>query len=193
MNNIAGFRVDQKKCIGCGACVKVCPGGLLSLDERRKPCITGADSFGWNGCWKCEHCLAVCPGGAIEVLGKKPENSLSVPDYMETEQVMNTLIANRHSCRRYQNRAVDSAVIEDMLCRLGNAPNGGNKQQVEFTLIDDMEQMNEFRNLAYKEMERLAENGVYPEGFDKKTYEDMKRWEQSVRPEKKKLRSKKVL
>ena len=42
-------------------------------------------------------------------------------------------------------------------------------------------------------MERLAENGVYPEGFDKKTYEDMKRWEQSVRPEKKKLRSKKVL
>ena len=115
MNNIAGFRVDQKKCIGCGACVKVCPGGLLSLDEHRKPCITGADSFGWNGCWKCEHCLAVCPGGAIEVLGKKPENSLSVPDYMETEQVMNTLIANRHSCRRYQNRAVDSAVIEDML------------------------------------------------------------------------------
>ena len=168
MNNIAGFRVDQKKCIGCGACVKVCPGGLLSLDEHRKPCITGADSFGWNGCWKCEH-------------------------YMETEQVMHTLIANRHSCRRYQNRAVDSAVIEDMLCRLGNAPNGGNKQQVEFTLIDDVEQMNEFRNLAYKEMERLAENGVYPEGFDKKTYEDMKRWEQSVRPEKKKLRSKKVL
>ena len=133
------------------------------------------------------------PRGAIEVLGKKPENSLSVPDYMETEQVMNTLIANRHSCRRYQNRAVDSAVIEDMLCRLGNAPNGGNKQQVEFTLIDDRAKMNEFRNLAYKEMERLAENGIYPEGFDKKTYEDMKRWEQSVRPEKKKLRSKKVL
>ena len=90
---------------------------------------------------------------------------------------MNTLIANRHSCRRYQNRAVDSAVIEDMLCRLGNAPNGGNKQQVEFTLIDDMEQMNDFRNLAYKEMERLAESGVYPEGFDRRSYEDMKRWE----------------
>ena len=187
------FQVDESKCVGCGLCQLACPSMLIEMNEHKKPSLKPVISMDWYGCWGCQHCLTVCPNGAISVLGKKPENSLSVPDYMETEQVMNTLIANRHSCRRYQNRAVDSAVIEDMLCRLGNAPNGGNKQQVEFTLIDDMEQMNEFRNLAYKEMERLAENGVYPEGFDKKTYEDMKRWEQSVRPEKKKLRSKKVL
>jgi nitroreductase len=70
-----------------------------------------------------------------------------------------------------------------MIARLGNAPNGGNKQQVEFTLIDDREQMKIFRELAYGEMERLAKQGIYPEGFDRESYDDMKRWEQTVRPD----------
>ena len=70
-----------------------------------------------------------------------------------------------------------------MLQMLGNAPNGGNKQQVQFALIDDREQMNAFRRLAYTEMDRLSDAGVYPAGFDKTSYEDMKRWEKTVRPE----------
>jgi nitroreductase len=96
---------------------------------------------------------------------------------------MDALIANRHSCRRYQKRNVERKIIDDMIARLANAPNGGNKQQVEFTLIDDMEQMDVFRHLAYTEMEKLAAQGIYPEGFDKASYEDMKRWEQTVRPD----------
>ncbi len=78
---------------------------------------------------------------------------------------------------------VDAAVINDMLTRLANAPNGGNKQQVEFTLIDDRIQMNRFRHLAYSRMEELAAQGIYPKGFDKESYEDIKHWEKTVRPD----------
>ena len=46
-----------------------------------------------------------------------------------------------------------------------------------------MEQMDYFRNIAYREMERLAAQGLYPEGFGKEAYEDMKRWEKTVRPD----------
>lgn len=60
---------------------------------------------------------------------------------------------------------------------------GGNKQQVEFTLIDDRGQMNHFRQLAYSRMEELAARGIYPKGFDKEAYEDMKRWKKTVRPD----------
>jgi len=80
-------------------------------------------------------------------------------------------------------RSVPAATIDAMLQIIGNAPNGGNKQQVEFTLIDDRTQMDRFRSLAYTEMDRLAAQGVYPEGFDKPSYEDMKRWEKTVRPD----------
>nr|WP_256557110.1 nitroreductase family protein [Hydrogeniiclostridium mannosilyticum] len=139
--------------------------------------------FGWNGCWKCEHCLSVCPTAAISILGHQPEDSL-LPESAEVNQkVLDSLIANRHSCRRYLDKNVDQTIIEDMLHRLANAPNGGNKQQVEFTLIDDKEQMQRFRKTAYAEMERLAEKEIYPAGFDKASYMQMKGWEQTVRPD----------
>lgn len=74
-------------------------------------------------------------------------------------------------------------MIEEMLQSLANAPNGGNKQQVEFTLIDDHVQMNWFRQRVYARMEELASKGIYPEVFGKDAYEDMKRWEKTVRPD----------
>lgn len=175
--------VDQDKCIGCGTCVKVCPGGILSLNEGKKVQMEEFQEFGWNGCWKCEHCLAVCPTGAVSIFGHKPQDSIPPADPHTAVPVVDALIANRHSCRRYQDRNVDAAIISDMLSRLANAPNGGNKQQVEFTLLDDKEQMERFRRLARQEMERLAKQGIYPKGFDKASYEDMKRWEATVRPD----------
>lgn len=181
--NKANFKVDLEKCVGCGKCVNVCPGGILSLNKLRKSEIADFEEFGWNGCWQCEHCLAVCPTGAISIFGHTPENSLPVPQYKDTMPIINSLVANRHSCRRYQDKNVDSAIINDMLDYIANAPNGGNKQQVEFTLIDDKKQMNMFRQLAYSKMEALAKDGIYPKGFDKQSYEDMKHWESTVRPD----------
>lgn len=181
--NIAEFTVNQKECIGCGNCVSICPGGILYVDDLGKANMKPITEFGWNGCWKCEHCLAVCPTAAISILGHQPEDSL-LPENAEVNQkVLDSLIANRHSCRRYLDKNVDKTMIEDMLSRLANAPNGGNKQQVEFTLIDDKEQMQRFRETAYEEMERLAKEEIYPAGFDKASYMQMKGWERTVRPD----------
>lgn len=181
--NPANFVVDTEKCLGCGTCVKVCPGGVLSLNQEKRPEIADFKEFGWNGCWKCEHCLAVCPTGAVSIFGHKPESSLPVADHETAAPIMDSLIAGRRSCRRYKDKNVDTSVINDMLKRLAGAPNGGNKQQVEFTLIDDKEQTKQFRQLAYSRMEELAAQGIYPKGFGKEAYEDMKRREKTVRPD----------
>lgn len=139
--NKAKFEVDKDKCTACGLCVKVCPGAVLDLEDGA-PRIADFDAFGWNGCWKCQHCLAVCPAGAISILGKRPGDSLPPP---VDAGALDALIANRRSCRRYQRRNVDKAVIDGMLAQLANAPNGGNKQLVELTLLDDMERTERFR------------------------------------------------
>ncbi len=183
MKNLADFHVDSGACIGCGLCVRVCPGGVLHLNENRKAVMEPITGFGWNGCWKCEHCLSVCPKGAISILGHRPEDSLPPVMPEEAATVLDALIAGRHTCRRYLDRNVDRGIIDDMLRHLGNAPNGGNKQQVEFTLLDNKDVTEHFRKRVYARMEALAAQDVFPEGFDRPSYEDMKRWQATVRPD----------
>jgi formate hydrogenlyase subunit 6/NADH:ubiquinone oxidoreductase subunit I len=52
--------VDKERCISCGLCVKVCPDGAVTLDEKtKKPRI-------WMGlCMMCGRCAEVCPRIAI--------------------------------------------------------------------------------------------------------------------------------
>ena len=183
MENMAQFHVDSKKCIGCGLCVKVCPGGVLYLNEENCSSMKEIRGFGWNGCWKCEHCMAVCPKGAIRIFGKDPEDSVPPVSPEQSAKILDALIRNRHSCRRFLTKDVDPSVIDEMICLMGNAPNGGNKQQVEFTVIEDRTEMDRFCALAYERMDELAAEGVYPRGFDRPSYEDMKRWEETVRPD----------
>ena len=181
--NPARFHVDESRCVGCGKCVLVCPGGVLSLNERKVPVIRDFSEFGWDGCWRCEHCLAACPKGAVSILGRRPEDSLPPVSPETAAPVLDALIVNRHSCRHFQNRNVEPETVSAMLNLLANAPNGGNKQLVEFTLIDDREQMNRFRKIAYAEMERLTARDIFPEGYDRKSYEQLKGWEKTVRPD----------
>jgi Fe-S-cluster-containing hydrogenase component 2 len=55
------IRVDEEKCIGCGACMEVCPteaiqmnGGLVVLNQAV--------------CSQCQSCVDICPTGAISVV-----------------------------------------------------------------------------------------------------------------------------
>lgn len=55
------IRIDQKKCIACHKCLKVCPGNLLYKDEDNKAFIKYP-----KDCWGCTACLKECPVGAIK-------------------------------------------------------------------------------------------------------------------------------
>ena len=183
MENLANLTINRDQCIGCGKCIRTCPSGIFYLDEQKKAAHIEIKEFGWDGCWKCQHCLAVCPEGAISVLGKRPENSLLPPDKNKSGPVIDRLIANRRSHRRYVKKNVDPSLIRHILEVLQNAPNGGNKSQVEYTLIDDIEQMDIFRKLVYQRMDQLAEQGIYAESFDETSYSQLKEAEKTVRPD----------
>lgn len=53
--------IDKTKCIGCGACVAVCPVEAISFDEDGKAVIDKTK------CIKCGTCEAVCPVDAIKI------------------------------------------------------------------------------------------------------------------------------
>lgn len=80
--------VDEEKCVGCGACVKACPRGIIELRNKgnknrrvyvkcvnkekganaRKTCV--------NACIGCGKCEKICPFGAVKV-----ENNLAYIDF----------------------------------------------------------------------------------------------------------------
>lgn len=53
------------RCIGCGRCVKVCPTGAWSLDEK------GGLRHDRQLCVMCGRCAEVCPSAAIEIAGRE--------------------------------------------------------------------------------------------------------------------------
>lgn len=53
------FFIDEVKCDGCGACVKVCPSDAIKGEKRKTHKIETAK------CIKCGACIEVCPKDAI--------------------------------------------------------------------------------------------------------------------------------
>ncbi len=77
--------VDAEKCVGCGACVKACPKGLVHLVPKSARYVVkcsskdkGVDTKNncKGGCIGCKICEKNCPSEAIKV-----EDSVAVIDY----------------------------------------------------------------------------------------------------------------
>lgn len=54
------IKIDERRCVGCGACVEVCPGNLLKISEKNKSFIKHE-----RDCWGCTSCVKACPKQAI--------------------------------------------------------------------------------------------------------------------------------
>jgi ferredoxin len=59
-----GIKIDTTRCTGCGACIYVCPVGVLELDDMKARVIPG--------CISCGKCVNVCSFFAI-TLEEEPE------------------------------------------------------------------------------------------------------------------------
>jgi NAD-dependent dihydropyrimidine dehydrogenase PreA subunit len=62
MNRVV--RIDEAKCVGCGACVEMCPQRILFIDEKSGKCKVSDETKcdGRRGCEK------VCPVNALKIL-----------------------------------------------------------------------------------------------------------------------------
>jgi electron transfer flavoprotein alpha subunit/NAD-dependent dihydropyrimidine dehydrogenase PreA subunit len=59
---MALLKIDKDKCIGCGACIDLCPFGALTL--------TGDLAVVDDKCTGCGACLDICPVGALSLSGR---------------------------------------------------------------------------------------------------------------------------
>ena len=72
------FYIPQN-CIGCGACINVCPHKAQYLDEERHHC------FDINKCTGCLACVSVCPSNGVEATSR----------YMSVQEIMDVVLKDK--------------------------------------------------------------------------------------------------
>ena len=61
LRNVVTLELEEKKCIGCGMCLIVCPHGVFVLDNGR------AGIKNRDACMECGACARNCPTEAVSV------------------------------------------------------------------------------------------------------------------------------
>jgi len=57
--------IKAYRCDACGECIKICPSGILHMDDNNRKAFNIEPSM----CWECFPCVKVCPQEAIEIRG----------------------------------------------------------------------------------------------------------------------------
>lgn len=151
---MVNFTLNKERCIQCGKCVADCPPMCIVMEEGEYPSIPEEEK-----CMRCQHCLTICPTAAISILGKNPDESMSLEYEMPTAHSMETLIKGRRSVRKYKKKALDPTIINKLLETAWHAPTGVNAQGVLFTATT-AEATEKLRKEIYKRL------GVMLEGLD---------------------------
>ncbi len=154
--NYPELKIDEEKCIHCGLCVKDCVDRCLELNEDTK--IPQFKKYKEGACIKCQHCLAVCPQGALSIWGKNPVNSEAVGN-VNAEDLFK-LIKSRRSVRLYKQENLDKSRMDKLKNMLKYVPTGVNDHRLHFSIVDDIEVMDDIRNKMTPKLIKLLENKI---------------------------------
>jgi len=154
--------IDKEKCTGCGVCVEICPYQAIVL-------VDNCAEYVLEDCFLCGHCQAACPVDAVRIplyamsLGLvtlKERDSVVHPGSADVSELV-ALMRSRRSCRRYQNKVVEPAMLEDLVKIGTTAPSGTNSQSWNFIIVPtrmDLQVMGGMVADYYRRLNRLAAN-----------------------------------
>ncbi len=139
-------------CKGCGACVKDCAFGVLTMKDGRPVVREGHE----EGCMNCQHCLAICPEGAVTINGVGADDCRALEEMVipPPNEIAN-LLMSRRSIRQFEKAELPRGEIADLLETLKYVPTGCNIRHLTFRVVDSAAKM---ANLREKMMALLVEH-----------------------------------
>jgi len=146
--------VDQNLCSRCGICSNACTMGLIDpADENTLPKVPEAKA---GMCIRCGHCEVYCPSQAL-LLNEQPDERVPLPAGAGTiaSEDMGYYLKKRRSVRHFTKDPVPKEKILEVLDIARYAATGGNKQPVEWIVVQDREKVKKIAALTVEWMKTL--------------------------------------
>lgn len=140
------LRIDKTKCLQDGRCVDECPIYLIEMGEDGYPKIVPeAEEL----CINCGHCKAICSPGALYLNDESAQDCQMVDDslHVSKEEVIE-MFRTRRSIRKYEDKRVSRAELEQLLEISRWVPSTRNCQPVHWLVIESEKAMKDLMNMS---------------------------------------------
>ena len=157
-SDITPPQVNMEKCKGCGSCVSVCPALVFELRDGK------SNVFHGERCIACGHCWAVCPEEAVVQEQATTATSIKAgPEPAVSPDILQLLIRERRSTRLFTDKPVSQEQLVKIIEAGRYAPTASNRQDVNYIVLSNRQQVSELRLLVERFMEKtfkLMQNKV---------------------------------
>ena len=154
-DNMDLIQVDPTKCTKCGSCAKVCPTGVIGMDEH------GPKAIG-QFCIACGHCVAICPSEALDNVKTPLANQVPLEKIpFLDEDTAALFLRHRRSTREFQETPVPREKIRQLLDIARFAPTSGNSQGVSYHVIDDRDTLRSITSVSIDWLEEALQSPPY--------------------------------
>jgi nitroreductase/NAD-dependent dihydropyrimidine dehydrogenase PreA subunit len=154
---MAFFTVNEQLCNKDGICAKLCPAGIIKINEASKyPYVEPQDK---ESCIACGQCVSFCPQLACDVQAVASEKLDT--KLLPSAQSVDTLLRSRRSIRMFRKDLVPEATLRELLTVASMAPSGTNKRCVRWLVISGRDKMITIADMIAKHLEAQSMTGVY--------------------------------
>ncbi len=156
------IEVNNELCIGCEACIDVCPRDCFVLNSE------GKSVMGSHLCHSCGHCISVCPEKALSHRDFDEDEYPLISNVLNSKTVdgeqLYYLLKSIRSTRKYKSKPISKEILQQLVDVSRFSPTGHHIQNVEMVVVDSPEIIQQLKDevaVAFKDVLKKLDNPFY--------------------------------
>ncbi len=152
-------KVNSELCIGCKACIDVCPRDCFVLNAE------GKSEMGSHLCHSCGHCISICSENAIKHRDINEHEYLMISDILESKMKdggqLFYLLKSIRSTRKYKSKSISKEILTQIVETGRFSPTGHHAQNVEMVIVESpktIQQLKDETAVAFKGFLKKIDN-----------------------------------